>query len=127
MNIHAFLVHDLQWCLFPLGFVGQRLTSRRKNRKVWAYLLQLFTQGVWIAYAFAIGQNGMSVGSFFYAGLYVWNYLEWKKPELTDSVKAAVRSLLRRKEKRELCPVVLSPARCSSSVEFPPRVLVCAG
>ena len=122
MNIHAFLVHDLQWCLFPLGFIGQRLTSRRKNRKVWAYLLQLFTQAVWITYAFAIHQKGMSVGSVFYALLYIWNYLEWKRPVLTDSVKAAVRSLLRRKEKSESCPVVLSPARFTSSAGFPPRV-----
>lgn len=101
-TIHAFLVHDLQWCLFPLGFIGQRLTSRKKDRKPWAYLLQLFTQGVWILWAFTNGQPGASVGSAFYAGLYIWNYLEWKHPRITDAITAFVRLLLPHKEKEKV-------------------------
>lgn len=91
MNVHAFLVNDLQFFLFPLGLAGQRLTSRKENRKPWAYLLQLFTQGIWITWALSLGQGWATLSSWSYAVLYVWNYLEWKHPRVTAAVTAAVR------------------------------------
>lgn len=90
MTLHAFLTQYLQFFLFPLSQIGYRLSTRKKDKKEWAFLLQLFTQAVWIVWALSIDQGWATLGSFAYAGQYIWNYLEHKHPRFTDPVNAAV-------------------------------------
>lgn len=76
--MHDFLMQWTQYALFPFGWVGQYIVGKKK---AWGYLLSLGTQALWVWYAFAIGKPGISIGSLFYAGLYVWNWWKWRRDE----------------------------------------------
>lgn len=89
------LLHEIQpywsWILAPFGLLGMVLTGR-KNRKGWA--LSIFTQILWLGYAVQTQQWGFMPGSAAYGGVYVKNFLLWKKIE--------ERKLVEEKRKKEI-------------------------
>lgn len=99
--IHHFLAQYLQYVLFLPGFIGNRLTARKKNRKVSGFLLQITSVTLWIVWAFSVGYYWASIGSWLYAGQYVWGYTEHKYPRVTERISAAVRPLLFWKKEEE--------------------------
>ena len=99
--MHWFLTVALQWCLFPVSLSGQLVAGRRK---AYGWLLGLGTQVLWAAYALAIHQPGMLVGTSFYAAAYAWNWYSWQHP----AGAAHVLSRLRRR------PVAAAPAPSGS-------------
>lgn len=69
---------SIWWSVFltPLGLIGMYL-SGRKLKVGW--LFGLFTQTVWITYAVATHQYPFIIGSLGYAGIYLKNYLAWRR------------------------------------------------
>ena len=86
--MHWFLTVALQWCLFPVSLSGQLMAGRKKAA---GWLMGLGTQVLWAAYALAIHQPGMLVGTSFYAATYAWNWFSWTRPERAAELIARVR------------------------------------
>ena len=76
--MHHFIVTWFQWILFPISLVGVHFQGRKKT---WGWLLSLFTQVLWAAWAIALRQPGSLVGTSFYAAMYVKNWWKWRKED----------------------------------------------
>jgi len=70
------MIHYWSYILAPLGLAGMWMAGK-KRRSGW--LLSLFTQALWLAYAIQTKQYGFIVGTLSYAFVYVKNYMSWGK------------------------------------------------
>lgn len=74
--LHTMLGGDrwMSWALAPFGIAGMLIVGRKN---AWGWALSILTQFLWIAYALAIHQYGMILGSALYLGVYVKNLRRW--------------------------------------------------
>lgn len=66
------------WCLAPFGLLGMWVTGQRRT---WGWLLSLVTQVLWALYAVGTGQYGFLVGTTAYAGVYLRNWIKWRRED----------------------------------------------
>lgn len=67
------------YILAPFGLAGMYVSGKKK---AWGWLLSLFTQTLWLAYAFTTKQYGFMPGTLAYAFIYVKNWRAWRvKPK----------------------------------------------
>lgn len=70
------------YALAPFGLIGMLLAGRRSR---WGWLLSIFTQVLWLAYAVDTKQWGFIPGSLAYAAVYFKNFLAWSKGSKEES------------------------------------------
>lgn len=70
------------WLLTAVGVFGLYLAGRKI---VWAWLIGLAAQVLWIAYAIATHQYGFLVSAFAYGSVYLNNHIRWRKEEKTKN------------------------------------------
>jgi len=66
------------WVLAAIGVAGIYFVGKKT---IWGWLVLLFNEIIWIAYATATQQYGFIVSAIAYAIVYVRSYLHWKKEE----------------------------------------------
>lgn len=66
-----------QWWSWVLPIVGVTGLYFAGKRKPWAWLIGLFAECLWLAYAIVTKQYGFVLGSFAYGAVYVKNSLLW--------------------------------------------------
>ena len=66
------------WALAPFGVAGMLIVGRKN---AWGWALSITTQFLWVAYALAIQQYGMILGSVLYLAVYVKNLRLWLREE----------------------------------------------
>jgi hypothetical protein len=70
------VIHYWSYILAPFGLVGMFMAGR-KSKNGW--LLSIFTQVLWLAYAVQTKQWGFIPGSLAYGAVYMKNYINWSK------------------------------------------------
>ena len=64
------------WVLAAIGVTGIFFVGKKV---IWAWLVLLVNECIWIAYAIATEQYGFIVMATAYAIVYIRSYLAWKK------------------------------------------------
>jgi nicotinamide riboside transporter PnuC len=64
------------WVLAAIGVTGIFFVGKKV---VWAWLILLVNEAIWIAYAISTKQYGFIVMATAYAIVYIKSYLAWKK------------------------------------------------
>ena len=64
------------WVLAAIGVSGIYFVGRKT---VWGWLILLFNEIIWIAYAVITTQYGFIVSAIAYAVVYIRSYLHWKE------------------------------------------------
>jgi nicotinamide riboside transporter PnuC len=64
------------WILAAIGVTGIFFVGKKV---IWAWLILLINECIWIAYALATDQYGFIVMATAYAAVYIKSYLAWKK------------------------------------------------
>jgi nicotinamide riboside transporter PnuC len=66
------------WLLAVVGVTGIFLVGKKI---IWAWLILLINEFIWIAYALSTKQYGFIVMATAYAMVYIKSYLAWNKEE----------------------------------------------
>lgn len=75
------------YALAPFGLLGMWMAGRKNN---WGWILSIFTQTLWLAYAVDTQQWGFIPGSLAYAFVYARNFHRWRcDAHHEDSVKSS--------------------------------------
>ena len=64
------------WVLSAVGVAGLFFVGRRKW---WGWLIALFNEVLWIAYAFATKQYGFIIGALSYGAVHASNAARWRQ------------------------------------------------
>jgi len=64
------------WLLAAVGVTGIFLVGKKV---VWAWLILLVNECIWIAYALSTKQYGFIVMATAYAAVYIRSYIHWKR------------------------------------------------
>jgi hypothetical protein len=75
------------WALAPFGLLGMYVVGRKKT---WGWVLAMVTQALWATYAVGTGQFGFLIGTASYFGLYLRNWLKWRKEDTAAEDATAV-------------------------------------
>jgi hypothetical protein len=73
------------WLLTAVGVTGLYLAGRKV---VWAWLVGLGAQVLWVAYAVTTSQWGFLVSAFAYGSVYLNNHLAWKRAAKKEAADA---------------------------------------
>lgn len=63
------------WILAVIGVAGIFFVGRKT---IWGWLVLLFNECIWIAYALVTEQYGFIFSALAYAAVYVKSYIHWK-------------------------------------------------
>jgi hypothetical protein len=63
------------WVLAVIGCTGIFFVGRKT---LWGWLLLMFNECLWVAYAIVTHQYGFIVASITYSAVYVKSYSDWK-------------------------------------------------
>jgi hypothetical protein len=74
-NERFLMIEIWSWVLAAIGVSGIYFVGRKT---LWGWLILLFNETVWIAYAIATEQYGFIVSAIAYAAVYIRSYLHWK-------------------------------------------------
>lgn len=66
------------WILTLFGVLGIFLAGK-KNK--WGWIIGIFSQFLWIAFALVTAQYGFIVASVLYGSIYAKNFISWNKEE----------------------------------------------
>lgn len=66
------------WVLTAFGVLGIYLAGK-KNK--WGWVIGIFSQFLWVAFAIATAQYGFIVASVLYGSVYAKNFIQWRKEE----------------------------------------------
>ena len=64
------------WILAAIGVSGIYFVGRKT---IWGWLVLLFNEAIWIAYALVTEQYGFIVSAVAYAVVYIRSYLRWRE------------------------------------------------
>ena len=64
------------WVLAVIGVAGIYFVGKKT---LWGWLVLLFNETLWIAYAVVTKQYGFIISALAYAVVYVNSYIDWKK------------------------------------------------
>ena len=64
------------WILAAIGVSGIYFVGRKT---IWGWLILLFNEIIWIAYAVITTQYGFIVSAIAYAAVYIRSYLHWRE------------------------------------------------
>jgi hypothetical protein len=64
------------WILAAIGVSGIYFVGRKT---IWGWLVLLFNEIIWIAYALVTEQYGFIVSAVAYAAVYVRSYMHWRE------------------------------------------------
>ena len=64
------------WILAAIGVSGIYFVGRKT---IWGWLILLFNEIIWIAYAMITEQYGFIVSAVAYAAVYIRSYLHWRE------------------------------------------------
>jgi len=64
------------WILAAIGVSGIYFVGKKT---IWGWLILLFNEIIWIAYALITTQYGFIVSAVAYAAVYIRSYLHWKE------------------------------------------------
>lgn len=64
------------WVLAAVGTTGIFFLGKKN---IWAWLVLIFNECLWVAYATATHQYGFYVASVAYVIVYLRNFVEWSK------------------------------------------------
>ena len=66
------------WVLAVIGVAGIFFVGRKT---IWGWLILLFNEFLWIAYALVTDQYGFIFSALAYAVVYIKSYMKWKREE----------------------------------------------
>jgi hypothetical protein len=69
------------WVLAAIGVTGIFFVGRKV---IWAWLLLLFNELLWIIYAVTTKQYGFIVAALAYGVVYIRSYIHWSKEKVND-------------------------------------------
>jgi nicotinamide riboside transporter PnuC len=69
------------WVLAAIGVTGIFFVGRKV---IWAWLLLLFNELLWIIYAVTTKQYGFIVAALAYGVVYIRSYIHWSKDKVND-------------------------------------------
>lgn len=69
------------WVLAAIGVTGTFFVGRKV---IWAWLLLLFNECLWIIYAVTTKQYGFIVAALAYGVVYIRSYIHWSKDKVND-------------------------------------------
>ena len=69
------------WVLAAIGVTGIFFVGRKV---IWAWLLLLFNECLWIIYAVTTKQYGFIVAALAYGVVYIRSYIHWSKEKVND-------------------------------------------
>jgi hypothetical protein len=69
------------WVLAAIGVTGIFFVGRKV---IWAWLLLLFNECLWIIYAVTTKQYGFIVAALAYGVVYIRSYIHWSKDKVND-------------------------------------------
>jgi len=69
------------WVLAAIGVTGIFFVGRKV---IWAWLLLLFNECLWIIYAVTTKQYGFIVAALAYAVVYIRSYIHWSKDKVNN-------------------------------------------
>jgi hypothetical protein len=69
------------WVLAAIGVTGIFFVGRKV---IWAWLLLLFNEVLWIIYAVTTKQYGFIVAALAYGVVYIRSYIHWSKDKVND-------------------------------------------
>jgi len=69
------------WVLAAIGVTGIFFVGRKV---IWAWLLLLFNELLWIIYAVTTKQYGFFVAALAYGVVYIRSYIHWSKEKVND-------------------------------------------
>jgi len=64
------------WILAAIGVSGIYFVGRKT---IWGWLVLLFNEAIWIAYALVTEQYGFIVSAVAYAAVYIRSYMHWRE------------------------------------------------
>ena len=64
------------WILAAIGVSGIYFVGRKT---IWGWLVLLFNEAIWIAFAVVTEQYGFIVSAVAYAAVYIRSYLHWRE------------------------------------------------
>jgi hypothetical protein len=70
------------WLLTFMGVSGLYLAG---NKSTWGWVIGIAAQVLWISYAIATTQWGFLFSAFVYGGVYIRNFIKWKKENESNS------------------------------------------
>jgi len=69
------------WVLAAIGVTGIFFVGRKV---IWAWLLLLFNELLWIIYAVTTKQYGFIVAALAYGVVYIRSYIHWSKDKVNE-------------------------------------------
>jgi hypothetical protein len=69
------------WVLAAIGVTGIFFVGRKV---IWAWLLLLFNECLWIIYAVTTKQYGFIVAALAYGVVYIRSYIHWSKDKVNE-------------------------------------------
>jgi len=69
------------WVLAAIGVTGIFFVGRKV---IWAWLLLLFNEVLWIIYAVTTKQYGFIVAALAYGVVYIRSYIHWSKDKVNN-------------------------------------------
>jgi nicotinamide riboside transporter PnuC len=69
------------WVLAAIGVTGIFFVGRKV---IWAWLLLLFNECLWIIYAVTTKQYGFIVAALAYGVVYIRSYIHWSKDKVNN-------------------------------------------
>ena len=85
------------WILAVIGVSGIYFVGKKT---IWGWLVLLFNETLWVAYAIITEQYGFIVSAVAYAAVYVRSYLHWKEDAGGKDGRAPRRRTNRRRSRR---------------------------
>ena len=76
------------WVLAAIGLCGIYFVGKKR---IWGWLVLLFNETIWIAYALITEHYGFIVSYVAYAAVYIRSYLHWKADTVEDAVGANIK------------------------------------
>ena len=71
------------WLLTIIGVSGLFIAG---NKNYWGWIIGISAQLLWIAYAITTAQWGFLFSAFVYGGVYIRNWIKWRKDESNSNV-----------------------------------------
>lgn len=69
------------WVLAVIGVLGIYFVGLRT---IWGWLVLLFNEALWIAYALVTDQYGFIFSALAYAIVYIRSYIHWSKEKVNE-------------------------------------------